>query len=68
MERSLCELGSTNLCQHTHTWLWTSGYSEEVPEGMLCQCGRMKAHYELCEVCGVRNFKPIPVEEMPNEG
>jgi len=45
--------------EHYFPWAGSS-YDTEVPEGMSCMCGLMKAHYEKCPECGEWHLKPVP--------
>jgi hypothetical protein len=45
---------------------WVYGAPEKVPEGCLCECGRMVAHYEKCPTCGQERLIGIPLlQEEP---
>jgi hypothetical protein len=37
-----------------HIWLWDEG--EPLPEGLVCECGELQAHYERCPLCGSRKL------------
>ena len=57
-------LPTYNPCANGHVWYYSSGGSnDEVPEGMLCQCGQMKWHRETCPCCGQTVSKSIPANQ-----
>lgn len=47
-------------CQKGHTFVFADGStSGEIPEGLPCECGTVKAHYEYCLTCGRKGLKII---------
>jgi hypothetical protein len=55
---------SMQFCRDgVHTWItYGASSSEEIPEGAICSCGKMKAAYEKCLLCGCRKLVAEEIE------
>ena len=55
---------SSNLCRGDHVWIYAGDPQSGIPwEGMLCSCGMMAYHKEVCSKCSQDVIKPIPVNK-----
>ena len=61
------QIVSSNACRNGHTVLWAGSTTEEVPEGVLCSCGRTVTHYTICPQCGSRKLEFVPVERISHD-
>lgn len=52
-------------CENGHRlgWVGDPPADGKIPEGTLCRCGKMKAHYVYCKSCKVESIKLIPVSK-----
>ena len=52
------------MCNGENHVFYYSGL-DEVPEGILCECGMMIAKYEYCQHCGSRILTTVPNPNLP---
>jgi hypothetical protein len=59
---------SAMLCNANHVWIHTNGGTNgKIPGGTPCQCGRMVAHYTICDECGAQKFEAIDTHREGKE-
>jgi len=51
-----------------HVFLFSGGGSDEkCPDGLLCLCGKVRARWTPCPLCGLDRFASVPVDDQPEK-
>jgi len=54
-------------CMNGHIFIWAGDNSQPVPEGILCECGQIVAHWEKCLCCNQESLVARPVRLVGTE-
>jgi hypothetical protein len=50
-----------------HVFMFGGDSNEKCPDGLLCMCGKVRARWTRCPLCGLDRFASVPVDGQPEK-